>query len=279
MSKPIAPREARHAILEAGTRAHYEDAAYYDQAYRRRREDVAFYVAEASARAAKAGGGGAVLELGAGTGRVAIAMARAGVDVVCVDLVPAMIERAEMRVAKEPRAVRERLGFKQGDMRSVRLRRRFPLVIAPFNVFMHLYEQRDIERAFATVKAHLAPRGRFVFDVMVPDAEALARKPSRVFRAPAVRWPADGRNYRYSETFHYDPIRQVQLVTMIFEDPDDPNNTFITPLTHKQFFPVELEALVHYNGFVIEDRYGDFERGPLTPESESQIIVARARSK
>lgn len=275
MSRALTPKEARHAILEAGTRAHYEDGAYYDQAYRRRREDVAFYVAEATAASTR----GAVLELGAGTGRVAIAMARAGAEVVCVDLVPAMLDRAAMRVAKEPRAVRERLSFRQGDLRSVRLRKRFPLVVAPFNVFMHLYELRDVERALATVKAHLAPRGRFVFDVMVPDAEALARDPSRVYRAPAVRWPSDGKRYRYGETFHYDPIRQVQLVTMIFEDPDDPDNTFITPLAHRQFFPVELEALLHYNGFAIEERFGDFERGPLRPDSESQIIIARARTK
>lgn len=277
MSKPLTPKEARHAILEAGTRAHYEDGAYYDQAYRRRREDVAFYVEEAT-RSLKHGKG-SVLELGAGTGRIAISMARAGADVVCVDLVPAMLERAETRVAKETRAVRERLTFKQGDMRSVRLRKRFPLVVAPFNTFMHLYELRDVERALATVKAHLAPRGRFVFDVMVPDAGALARDPMRVYRAPAIRWPSDGKKYRYGETFHYDPIRQVQLVTMIFEDPDDADNTFITPLAHRQFFPAELEALLHYNGFSIEERFGDFERGALLPDSESQIIVARARAK
>lgn len=277
MSRPLTRKQAHHAILEAGTRAHYQDGAYYDQAYRRRREDVDFYVAEASAAVAK--NGGAVLELGAGTGRVAIEMARAGVDVVCVDLVPAMLERAAARVAKEPRAVRERLTFKQGDMRSVRLRRRFSLVIAPFNVFMHLYELRDIERALATVKAHLAPRGRLVFDVMVPDPDALTRDPDHVYRSRPVRWPSDGKRYRYSETFHYDPVRQVQLVTMIFEDPADPNNTFIMPLAHRQFFPVELEALLRYNGFAIEHRYGDFERAPLDPESESQIIVARARSK
>lgn len=277
MSEPLRQRQARHAILEAGTRAHYQDAAYYDQAYRRRREDVAFYVGEATRSRRR--NSARVLELGAGTGRVAIAMARAGSTVVCLDLMPTMLERAAARIAREPRAVQERLTLKQGDLRSVRLHQRFPLVVAPFNVFMHLYERRDVERALLTVKAHLAPRGRFIFDVMVPDAGALARDPNRVYRAPAIRWPSDGKRYRYGETFHYDPITQVQLVTMIFEDPNDPDNTFIAPLTHRQFFPVELEALLHYNGFTLEARFGDFDRGPLLPDSESQIIVARVRGK
>ena len=113
----------------------------------------------------------------------------------------------------------------------------------------------------------------------MPEAAALARDPSRVFRAPAVRWPSDGKRYRYGETFHYDPVKQVQLVTMIFEDPTDDENTFVVPLAHRQFFPAELEALLHYNGFAIEACYGDFDRGPLQPESESQIYVVRARSR
>ena len=255
--------------LEPGTTAHYEDAAYYDQTYRRRRSDVRFYAAMAEHH------GGPVLELGVGTGRVARDIARRGMAVVGVDLMPEMLAQAERRLAREPRAVRERVELLRGDLRRVRLGRRFPLVISPFNVFMHLYERRDWERALATVAAHLRPRGRLVFDVLLPDALELARHPTRIYRGRSVRLPGDGRRYRYGERFDYDPVRQLQKVTMVFEDDEDPTRSFSTPLSHRQVFPAELEALLHYNGFRIEALWGDFEGGPLEAHSESQVVVAR----
>lgn len=262
-------RAVQQRILRAGTTAHYEDAEYYDQAYRRRREDVRFY-AELAARAR-----GPVLELGAGSGRVTLAMAAAGAEVVGVDAMTPMLTRARARLARAPKTVRERVTFVRGDLRRVRLRRRFALVVAPFNVFMHLYTRRDLEAAFATVRAHLAPRGRFVFDVLLPYAKNLVRDPSRFYRSPDVTMPSDRRRYRYAESFQYDPVTQVQLVTMAFSERDRPENTFVVPLAHRQLFPAELEALLHYNGLDVVARYGDFARQPMTETSESQVIVTR----
>jgi SAM-dependent methyltransferase len=257
--------------LQAGTEAHYEDARHYDHFYRRRKDDVRFYV-ETAVRL-----GGPVLELGVGTGRVALAIARAGIPVVGVDRMDPMLARAAERLEREPRAVRDRVELRRGDLLRVRLRRRFPLVISPFNVFMHLYTRPDMERALATVRSHLRPRGRFVFDVLMPEARDLARNPAKVYRGGGVTHPETGRRFRYSENFQYDPVRQVQLITMAFQAQDDPQDLAVTPLAHRQFFPAELEALLHYNGLAIEDRYGDFEGRPLTGDSESQVVIARAR--
>ena len=65
---------------------------------------------------------------------------------------------------------------------------------------------------------------------------------------------------------------------MVFERPDG-SVDFAVPLTQRQLFPRELEALLHYNGFAIDQRFGDFERQPLRDESESQVVVARARRR
>jgi len=260
------------AVLEAGTEGHYVDGALYDHTYRSRREDQRFYVALAAERGARA-----VLELGVGTGRVAIALAKDGREVVGVDRMPTMIERLHARLDRESRAVRARVTTKLGDVRTLRLRRRFPLVIAPFNVFMHLYDRRDVERALATCRAHLAPRGRLAFDVLLPDLRALARDPDRFYRGRPVMDPVTRRRYAYSEAFEYDALAQTQLVTSAFRSLDDTRDTFVRPLAHRQFFPAELEALLHYNGFAIEARYGDFARGPLEAWSESQVIVAVPR--
>lgn len=262
------------AVIDAGTDGHYVDGAHYDHTYRSRRHDQRFYVEMArELRAAR------VLELGVGTGRVAIALARDGREVVGVDRMDAMLDRMRARLEKEPRAVRARVSLKRGDMRTVRVGQRFPLVIAPFNVFMHLYERRDVEQTLRTCLGHLAPRGRLVFDVSMPDVRAFVRDPDRFYKARPVRDPSDGRRYAYSEAFEYDAARQVQLVTSAFAELGREDNAFVRPLAHRQFFPQELEGLLHYNGLAIEHRWGDFERGPLHLDCESQVVVARVQSR
>jgi SAM-dependent methyltransferase len=253
MKSPQEKRIARGAV------AHYEDAAYYDHTYKRRRDDVKFYVSLAKR--------GPVLELGAGTGRVALEIARRGVEVVAVEPVKAMRERGKANSHGLP------IAWRAGDIRRVRLRRKFPLVIAPFNVFMHLYTRSDLERALATVHAHLAPRGVFVFDVLTPDLRAMVRDPGRLYRGPSFK--LDGKRYDYFEAFDYDALRQVQLVSMVFQSLDELSDLRSLPLSQRQFFPEELALLLHYNGFEIVHRYGDFTAGPLTADSESQIVIAR----
>jgi len=254
-----------------GSKAHYEDGRYYDQAYRRRRHDVRFYTDLAVES------GGPVLELGVGTGRVALAIAKAGIDVVGVEPMGPMLDQARQRLDGLPHTARDRIELRSGDLTRLRLRRKFPLVIAPFNVWMHLYTRDDIERGFATVRHHLAPRGRFAFDVLLPDPVSLARDPSKRYRGGEVPHPRDAVRYRYSEYFSYDPVAQIETIMMDFEHPEEKDRSFCTPLTQRQFFPAELEALLHYNGFTVESHTGDFDGKPITADTESQVLVATAR--
>ncbi len=218
-----------------------------------------------------------MLELGAGTARVALAIAKSGIEVVCVEPMQPMRARAEERLARVPDETRNRVELRRGSLESLRLRRRFPLVIAPFNVWMHLYTRKQIERGFATVRHHLEPHGRFVFDVLLPDPASLGRDPSKRYRGGRVPHPRDGARYLYSEYFSYDPMTQIQTVMMDFQHPDDDARSFCTPLTQRQFFPAELESLLHYNGFIVESHTGDFEDTPIAATTESQVIVARLR--
>ena len=262
-------RRARSARI--GAEAHYEDGRYYDQAYRRRRRDVRFYT-EVAVKS-----GGPVLELGVGTGRVALAIAAAGVEIVGVEPMAPMLEQAERRLGRQPKAVRHRVELRRASLERLRLRRRFPLVIAPFNVWMHLYTRRQVERGFATVHHHLRRDGRFVFDVLLPDPVSLSRDPARRYRGGQVPHPRDGAKYRYSEYFSYEPMTQIETIIMDFEHPSNKAASFCTPLTQRQFFPAELEALLHYNGFEVESHTGDFTGRPITAATESQVIVAKLR--
>ena len=259
-------RAGRDPELAAATSAHYEDPAYYTSNYADRRDDVDYYVAVAKAY------GGPVLEYGCGNGRITLRLAREGLRITGVDLSRAMLGDLRAKLRGEANDVRERVSLKRGDMRSVRLPTRYPLVICPFNAFLHLYDRRSVERFLARVAGHLAPRGRFVFDVSAPQAEELARDPKRAFASPRFQYPGIG-PVRYKERFDYEPLRQILFVSMEFE-PTGSAAPFMTPLAHRQFFPAELEALLHYNGFRVEKLEGDFD-GPADNESMTLIYTTR----
>ena len=259
----------RDRELEAGSLAHYEDAAYYTSTYARRLEDVAFYV-DLATRV-----GGPVLEYGVGNGRIALPVARHGIEVVGVDHSAPMVRDLKDRLKGEPEEVRRRVRVVRGDMRRVKLGRRFPLVVCTFNTALHLYTRDDVERFLARVAGHLAPRGRFVVDLSMPRLEDLARDPSRPFHAPRFRHPTTGVLVKNREHFDYDPARQVLFVSMEFEPVGAPGEAWATPLAHRQFFPREWEALLHYNGFRVERVEGDFQGGPLTKESDVMVWHAR----
>ena len=78
------------------------------------------------------------------------------------------------------------------------------------------------------------------------------------------------------EYFDYDPVRQVLFVSSEFEAVDDASRAWTTPLAHRQFFPQEWEALLHYNGFEVERVEGDFSGGPLTKDSDVMIWHTRS---
>lgn len=261
--------------LEAGSRAHYDDPGFYTDNYKGRIEDVAFYV-EAAAR--HVGAGGAVLEYGAGNGRITLPLARHGFDVTGVDLSAPMLADLRERLGREDAEVRRRVHLRKADMRTVKLGRRVPLVLCPFNAALHLYDRRDVERFLARVRAHLAPGGTFVVDLSVPVARDLARDPARGYTAPTFVYPGVGR-VKYHEYFDYDPARQVLFVMMTFTPVDAPERAFSMPLAHRQYYPLEWEALLHYNGFDVTNLWGDFERGPLTRESDVMIWEAQVSRK
>lgn len=253
-------RRADHP-LERGSREHYDDAVYYDHAYRRRREDVAFYARLARQR------GGPVLELGAGSGRVSVEMARAGAHVTALDLSAPMLARARENAASlSP----EQIAFVEGDLRTFALGRTFPLIVAPFNVLQHLYEPEEFHACFTRVREHLDPGGRFVFDVRVPQPKELARDPDHAYAAGRFIHPTRKVKVRYTEQFAYDPIRQVQYVTMRFE-PEGRAKPFEALLTHRQIFPAELDALLRWSGLTVVKRMGDFDGRPLSPDADEMI--------
>jgi len=260
--------------LRAGTDDFYADATYYDYEFRARRGDVRWYTTH------YVDSGGPVLELGVGSGRTAMGAARAGIDVVGIDLSPSMLAQAAKRRARLAKAKRRHLHLIRADMRAFALDRLFSLIACPFNCFQHLYERADVERCLERVRAHLEPDGLFLLDVLVPDLDYLTRPPFKRFPGVQFKHPTYGVPYTYSEQSAYDPIRQLNQMWFHYDragEEGGPDHV-CAQLSHRCFFPAELEALLHYNGFEVLAAYGDFEQGSLRADSESQVLVCSLRS-
>jgi len=257
-------------LVDAGSREHYADAALYDYEYRRRRADVVFYRELARKRL---GERGRILELGAGSGRVTIPLARAGHDVVAVDTSPAMLAKLRARVAALPTAVAKRITVVQGDLRDFSVVRKFPLVIAVFNVLEHLYTRPEVDACLRRVAAHLAPGGAFAFDVQLPDLAWLIRDPHKRWARTRFTDPTTRRAMLYSTNHDYDPIGQIALIRLYYEPVDGKGPTKIVKLSQRKFFPAELEALIAHAGLRLIERYGDFGWRALDGNAESQVLV------
>jgi SAM-dependent methyltransferase len=253
--------------LQAGSTAHYEDAAYYTQNYKKRVEDIAYYVKLARNKT--------VLEFGAGNGRITLPMARAGATVCAIDASTPMMADLKSRLKLESAEVAARVQARLGDMRKARLNKQFDLVIAPFNTVLHLYTRADLEAFFATVHVHLAPKGLLAVDLSVPVANELSRDPQTLMRTPPFNYPGVG-NVRYGERFDYDALSQVLYVSMEFEPKDPAQKRFVTPLCHRQYYPQEWMNYLHYNGFALKRVFGDFDGGAFTKDSDSMVCVAQA---
>lgn len=247
----------------------YDAPWFYDLQHDAYRDDLAFYRRLALDQA------GPVLELGAGTGRVTLALAEAGASVVGVEPHPAMRARAEARLAAAAQrspALRERVRFVAGDARSVALDERFALVIAAFNTLMHLPRLEDQDTALGRARAHLAAGGAFACDVFVPRFG-----PAGVVRAESAWAASAGPQADLFVWQHVDPVAQVVTSHHRLDRVDGEGVVTRRRATLRQryFQRFELERALRAAGFADVRCYGDFDRGPVREGSDVWAYVAR----
>jgi SAM-dependent methyltransferase len=160
-------------------------AELYDPWSRSVTEDIGFYVAEA-----RKAGRGPIVELGVGTGRIAVPTARAGVPVIGIDSSAGML--AVCRRRAEEAGVSTALVLRRGDIRRPPVSERVRLVTCPFRSLLHLRSDEARLEALAAVRELLLPGGQFVFDVFAPSHEDVVETQGRwLEREPGIWERAD----------------------------------------------------------------------------------------
>jgi SAM-dependent methyltransferase len=238
----------------------------------RGRTDVAFFVS--AARDA----GGPVLEVGSGSGRVLIPVARAGVAVTGVDLSPAMLAACRRRLDVEPPEVRARVTLHQADMRAFDLgrRARFALATMPFRSFQHLLTTDDQLACLACVRRHLAPGGRLVLDVFNPSLEALAQPVPTAEQAegPPTDLPDGSRLERTARRVAHDRPAQVIHAELIYHvtHPDGRRERLVHAVGLRYLFRFEVEHLLARAGFAVEHLYAGYDRAPYGSVYPGELV-------
>ena len=240
----------------------YWDGLQYDAFNKPYQNDLAFYLAEA--RKAR----GPVLELACGTGRLTIPLKKKGINITGLDMAAPMLERARDKAAEAGLAI----PFILGDARKFSLGKRFELIFIAFNSMQHLARREDLEGLFSSVARHLAPGGLFIFDVFNPELGHLTRDPEELLPVAYYQDPAGEGKVLVNEQYSYDKAAQVSRLTWHYRREKD-GKTVKKSLNLRCFYPEELLALVHYNGFRVISRCGDFERRPFKSASMKQIIT------
>ncbi len=258
-------------MKKGGYQSHPLTAELYDHVIPyRERTDIEFYVELARKS------GGPVLELGCGTGRVLLPMARAGIDIVGLDLSPYMLDVCRKKVAREPDAVQDRIRLIQGDMRSFDLEGPFALITIPFRGFQHLLEVEDQIACLNTVRQHLAPRGVFILDVFNPSLTHLAElEPGEKFgEEPPFQMP-DGRavvrTHRITDRDYHRQIMHPELIYTITH-PDGREERHVHAFSMRYLFRYEAEHLLARCGFEVEELYADYDRSPYGSTYPGELI-------
>ncbi|MEV0795412.1 class I SAM-dependent methyltransferase [Kribbella sp. NPDC050459] len=245
------------------SREFYSHARLYDLMFPGGGPAVDFY------RAAVARHGGRVLELGCGTGDKLIPIASDGHQCVGLDFSPDMLAEAR-RKASDRGAVVE---WVQGDMRSFDLGRTFDFVFITANSLLHLQEAEDLTSCFRSVRRHLAPGARFVFDVFNPSVRLLAEADGvRRTRESLSFVDPDRGQVRVDVAETYDAAAQVTRGTWYLSTDFEPDFA-VAPLEIRSIFPQELPLLVANGGLRLIDRFGDWSGSPFAAGASLQLCI------
>lgn len=231
--------------------------------------DVAFY------RTLAEQAGGPVLEIGCGTGRLTIPMARAGAVVRGVDSSAAMLDRLTRRLDREPAAVRGRVTLTHGNAIGLDPGA-FPLVLLPFNLLMLQHGTGTAERLLAAAVAALPPGGRLALDVMNPLTLSAAAERSGIPSSPLTD-PWTGASYLKITLAGPVDADGEQLVHGWYEALEDGERAILTDFAFRwRMIPrPRLERLLSDAGLSIEETAGDFDGAPWQPDSRRTVVVAR----
>jgi ubiquinone/menaquinone biosynthesis C-methylase UbiE len=222
--------------------------------------------------------GGPVLELASGTGRIALDLAAAGLDVTGVDRSEGMLKAARRKLAGLPVSVQNRLTLVNQDMSELSLNRRFNFIFVAGRSFQHLMTIDLQKKSLAAIRHHLDDNGRLALHLFDPRLDLLVDDKIRARRHSGTD-PVTGRRY-VGEMLHtsLDQLVQVRRDLWRYREMGADGEVLaedVREMAFRWIYRQELHHLLELCGFIVEEEYSDFGGSPPVYGKEL-IVVARA---
>jgi len=242
-------------------------AELYDLFYEDFTEDIEMYLGFAART------GGPILEIGSGTGRVALALAEEGHMVVGLELSDAMRVVAQRKADRAQ--LTDRVEFISGDMRRFKLDQHFGLIIVPLNTFLHNLTLDDQLATLACCKKHLRPGGLLVLDCFNPDP-AHAEDDRRLIVQRTITDRDTGQTALLMLSRATDWNQQLQEITYLIDHSEEQGHVqrVVLPAAFRFIFRNEMQLLLKLGGFDLKDVYSSYALDPFEAGGDKIIAVA-----
>ena len=211
---------------------------------------------------------GSVLELASGTGRLTKSILELGLDYTGLELSQSYLNQAKTKYGN-------RAGFILGDMRNFDLGMEFDFIFIGFNSFLHNLTLKDAENCLSCVKKHLSNTGVFLLSIFVPDPTFLFREKNKLFPTAWDFFQYKQSRCRIMEKNQYDSESQINQITWIIER-DGKLDFEEYQYSMRMYYPHEMDILLSKNGFIIREKFGDYDGTLMTDESHMQIYVCES---
>jgi SAM-dependent methyltransferase len=230
--------------------------------------------------------GGPILELAAGSGRIAVPLARAGYEVTAVDIDPAMLARLRHRLEETAKAepeVAARVHLVERDLVGLAIpgSPRFGLAVLALNSILLLDSRAKQRAALETMTRHLAPGGVAVVDVWLPAAHELARYDGRLSLEYVRTDPETDLVVTKTTSAEHEPTRGHVELTAIYEEgaQGGPVRRWVRQDRLRLLAADELSEMAEDAGLIVEVLAGSYDLEPLVNHDERVILIARRRGR
>ncbi len=245
----------------------------YDQVHERRQStDIPFWLSEVIVA------NGPVLEIACGSGRIALPIARQGINIHSIDSSPEMIKLLEQKLSSERKEVKDLLTYEIADMQAFgeNMTGKFGLAFIAFSALQYMYTKKDQQAVFSTVHRVLKPDAIFTVDVFNPNPAFVSKWGQPLLMAEVENSPSYGERIIW-QCIPQEFDEKTRILTMpnhfqIYHNNAENPETIVIPAQYYCFSQDELKGLFIQNGFEVMQTFGNYDRSPYAPDSPKILM-------